>query len=178
MRYTRKQSEATCMNCGITFLKAHSEYKRNKEFNRPNFCTRRCSGIYNLKNFGDKRNTSTEHLNPYNKVDEYTPFRYHFRNCKSRFKDFNLTLEDIMDVWNRQNGICPYTGILLHSSNYSRINKDPIYSASLDRVDSSKGYTKDNVQFVSRAINYMKNTMSHEDTIRLCKIIANHHNSL
>lgn len=41
-----------------------------------------------------------------------------------------------------------------------------------NRIDSSKGYEIGNVQFISTAINYMKNTMSHEDTIKLCNIIA------
>ena len=31
-----------------------------------------------------------------------------------------------------------------------------------------------NIQFVSCAINYMKNTMTHKETIKLCKIIKNH----
>ena len=48
----------------------------------------------------------------------------------------------------------------------------PLYTASLDRIDSSKGYEIGNVQFISTAINYMKNTMSHEDTLKLCEIIA------
>ena len=43
--------------------------------------------------------------------------------------------------------------------------------ASLDRIDSSKGYTKDNVEFVSTSINYMKNSMSKEDTLELIQII-------
>lgn len=51
-------------------------------------------------------------------------------------------------------------------------HNNPIYTASLDRIDSSKGYEIGNVQFISTAINYMKNTMSHEDTLKLCKIIA------
>lgn len=51
-------------------------------------------------------------------------------------------------------------------------HNNPIYTASLDRIDSSKGYEIGNIQFISTAINYMKNTMSHEDTLKLCKIIA------
>ena len=57
---------------------------------------------------------------------------------------------------------------------YKANHNDPIYTASLDRIDSNKGYIKGNVQFISTAINYMKNNMSNEDTIKLCKIIAKH----
>ena len=55
---------------------------------------------------------------------------------------------------------------------YKANHNDPIYTASLDRIDSNKGYIKGNVQFISTAINYMKNNMSNEDTVKLCKIIA------
>jgi hypothetical protein len=44
-------------------------------------------------------------------------------------------------------------------SSYTKIEKNPIYTASLDRIDSSKGYIKGNIRWVSRAINWMKNNM-------------------
>jgi hypothetical protein len=37
--------------------------------------------------------------------------------------------------------------------------------ASLDRIDSTKGYIKGNVEFVCLAINYAKNKFSKEDTL-------------
>lgn len=77
-------------------------------------------------------------------------------------------------LWEKQKGVCPYTGIKLKLAEYKANHNDPIYTASLDRIDSNKGYIKGNVQFISTAINYMKNNMSNEDTIKLCKIIAKH----
>jgi hypothetical protein len=43
--------------------------------------------------------------------------------------------------------------------NMSLKQKNPIYSTSLDRIDSKMGYIKGNVRWVSRAINWMKNDM-------------------
>lgn len=72
----------------------------------------------------------------------------------------------------RTKGICPYTGIELKHPSIKKKNSI-IKTASLeDRIDSSKGYVEKNLQFVSMAINFMKNSMSHEETIKLCKIIA------
>lgn len=124
------------------------------------------------KNNKQKGNPSS--LNPYNRRDQYTPFRYYFRNAKKRLKDFNLTLEYLKQLWEEQKGICPYTGIQLCLAEYKANHNNPIYTASLDRIDSSKGYIIGNVQFISTAINYMKNTMSHKETINFCKIIAKH----
>jgi len=68
--------------------------------------------------------------------------------------------------------MCPYSGIELQLASHINTKIDPIYRASVDRIDSSKGYIKDNIQFVSTCINYMKNTLSHEKTIELCKLIS------
>ena len=47
-------------------------------------------------------------------------------------------------------------------------------TASLDRIDSSKGYTKDNVQWVHKDINYIKRDLSDSEFITLCKKVATH----
>lgn len=48
----------------------------------------------------------------------------------------------------------------------------PIYRASLDRIDSSKGYTKDNVQLVAFIVNYMKNALSESEFLTICNGIV------
>ena len=45
------------------------------------------------------------------------------------------------------------------------------YNLSPDRIDSSKGYTKDNLQFVCNRVNAMKNNMNTEELIYFCKKI-------
>ncbi len=171
-KQNRKLIKITCDCCGIEFEKPESEYNRNIKFKKDNYCSRNCSGKMCNKNKKQKGNPSN--LISSNKRDDYTPFRYYYRNAKRRTKDFDLTLEYLKELWEFQNGICPYTGISLILSEYTTKHNNPIYNASLDRIDSSKGYIKGNVQFISIAINYMKNAMSHDDTISLCNIIANH----
>ena len=161
-----------CDCCGKEFEKPLSEYNRNLKLNRANYCSRACSGKSCNKNNKQKGNLSSLKINV--RRDKYTPFRYYFRNAKRRYKDFNLTLEYLKELWENQKGICPYTGITLQLADYKNNHNNPIYTASLDRIDSTKGYIIGNVQFISTAINYMKNTMSHEDTCKLCNIIAKH----
>jgi hypothetical protein len=78
----------------------------------------------------------------------------------------------LRDVWNLQQEKSPYLGIKLTLNSYGKIKKDPITSASLDRIDSSKGYIKGNIQWVSRAVNYMKNDMSENDLLRIFDLIV------
>ena len=168
-----------CDNCGKEAQKPLSEYNRNIKLGRKNFCCRACSCTYRCNLYKD---TPTEaqlqarqNIKNYcqNHKDEWTPFRYSFRNAKKRFKEFNLTLEDLKQVWEQQNGICPYTGLKLELPTHTE-RKNIWYRASLDRIDSSKGYVVGNIQFVSTPINLMKSTMSDLETKQYLKLISSY----
>ena len=45
-------------------------------------------------------------------------------------------------------------------------------NVSVDRIDSNKGYTKNNVQLVCMAINQMKSDMSIEELLYFCEHIV------
>ena len=97
-------------------------------------------------------------------MDEYSPFRWFLwcaqRSAKTREIEFLLDLPYLKELWERQGGICPYTGIKMKVSPNT---KNRIFSpdwASLDRIDSDKGYIKGNVQFVCMFINFGKNKFS------------------
>lgn len=160
-------AKCKCKNCGVEFDKLQKEIVRNEKLGRNNYCSRKCVGLYN-----------SAHMSYHagNRRDEFTHFRYHFRNVKKRELskgiEVTVTLEDLRNQWDKQNGVCPFTGLKLVISEYKKINTNQITSASLDRKDSNKGYTKENIQWVSRAINLMKNDMSEEKTWELCKIIS------
>ena len=71
----------------------------------------------------------------------------------------NITPEYLKEIWEKQNGVCPYTGIKMllpeSSSKYHKIKS--LKKASLDRIDSSVGYRCGNVEFVCYAVNLGKN---------------------
>ena len=48
----------------------------------------------------------------------------------------------------------------------------------LDRIDSSKDYTLDNIQWVHKDINFMKRSLSQEAFLDLCLKICLHNNLL
>jgi len=167
-----------CSNCGIEFEKSNSEINRNKKLSRPNFCSRKCVGINNTKNLLNVTHRYDISLHSNNRRDDYSKFKYHFRNIKKRNKDINLIIEDLSNQWDKQNGICPFSGVKLEISSYSKIKKNPIYSASLDRIDNTKGYIKGNIRWVSRAINWMKNDMTDYQVNELIDILVKNKRSL
>lgn len=80
--------------------------------------------------------------------------------------EVSLTIEDAWDLFLKQDRKCALTGVDL------AISLKPFGTASIDRVDSSKGYTLDNVQWVHKDINYMKRHLTQEYFIDLCTKVA------
>lgn len=111
-------------------------------------------------------------------VDRTTNSKYHgtipiiyFNHLKNRAKtkklDFNLTLNYLDELFLKQQKQCSISGIslILHADGV-------LNTASLDRIDSSKGYIQGNVQWVFTMINMMKSMMSNDDFIYMCRIIS------
>ena len=172
----RKLITFVCDCCGKEAQKPLSEYNRNKKLGRKNFCSRSCAIRYANKNklhtFTDK---CREHLLSIcnNHKDEYTKFRYTLHNILKRSKDVDVDLEYLKQLWESQNGTCPYTGIKLKLPTY-RDYKFYFNCASLDRIDSFKGYIKGNVQFISLPINLMKSTKSDIEVKQFLKQISSY----
>ena len=91
--------------------------------------------------------------------------------AKHRNIDFNLRIEDAWQKFIDQNGRCALTGIYIKLMESDRVDSLEI-TASLDRIDSSRGYTNDNVQWIHKTLNYIKGKQSDREFIEWCKIIA------
>lgn len=83
-------------------------------------------------------------------------------SARRRNLDFSIDAQYLWKIWEIQDGICAYTGKNIE------LNKD----ASLDRIDSSKGYIQGNVQWVSWIVNRMKLNIPHDEFIKICKDVA------
>lgn len=165
----RKMGECTCDNCGIKFEKPLSELTRNKNLGRKNFCSRTCVGKNNTKNFGDKRSDYDISQHSGNSRDEFTGLRALLRRIKSKYHNYDVDLIYLKELWDKQN-ICVYTGVELQLPKWKGVN-NPLYTASIDRVDSEKGYVRGNIQFISITSNHAKNSMSHQQMINFCNLI-------
>jgi len=103
-------------------------------------------------------------------------------NVNRRHKNlsFEITVNDITDTYNKQNGICKLSGCIMTSYAYNIDNTDNKkiiihnWNVSIDRIDSNKGYTTDNIQLVSNVINRMKSDMTNEEFIEICNLVTNH----
>lgn len=139
--------ETQCPTCKYPIFISPKQLKSGNK----KYCSKRCRAMANI-------------------------FNLLITSLKSRSKkkgiDFNLDSKFIEDLLIKQNYKCAITKIpiiLRHSYQGTTIYD----SASLDRIDNSKGYTKDNVQWVVLGINYMKMDYSQNEVYELIKRIKN-----
>ncbi|MBE9211440.1 hypothetical protein IQ247_01690 [Plectonema cf. radiosum LEGE 06105] len=168
----------TCHNpsCQKKFNKRIAEFKRSERLGRLHFCSKSCFGKFKgLTNFGDKANKDTSYLRNIIRRDEYSPFRNHLKvmkkSAKHRKHECSVTLADLKQLWEKQQGICPYTGwnlVLLPSTTDYQNTILTIDRASVDRIDSSLGYIPENIQFVAVIANFAKNIFTEKDLIKFC----------
>ena len=98
---------------------------------------------------------------------------YIFKSCKSskvnkQYK-FELTKTDVLHKLELQKYRCAYTNKPLEFEKYSE-NK-----LSIDRIDSNKGYEKDNIQLVIWRANRAKNNLSNGEFMNMINKISEMH---
>jgi hypothetical protein len=75
-------------------------------------------------------------------------------------KVIDITVDFLVDLYEKQEGRCAIT------KHKMTTKFKCLYCISIDRIDSSKGYTKDNVQLVCQAMNFCKNAFTNEEILR------------
>lgn len=140
--------KASCYTCGVTVFASKGELEDGVS----KFCSTGCRSKLNKSNY-----------------------HHYLRGVKTRAKkkglDIDLTEEFLRVLLeDKQNGLCAIinTPIVVKHPNDETTLFD---SASLDRIDSTKGYTKDNVQWVMLGVNYMKMKFSDDELHKTLQLI-------
>lgn len=98
---------------------------------------------------------------------------YWFRlnhNAKRRGIEFSISKECAYEQFLKQNKKCAYSGRdLVFTKNYCLRGKEQ--TASLDRIDNTKGYIKGNIQWLHKDINRLKSNFSEIDFLGICQEI-------
>lgn len=92
--------------------------------------------------------------------------------AQNRNLKFSIDIQYAWRLFKRQNRRCALTGVPLNLS----LNAGHEKTASLDRIDSSKGYIKRNVQWVDKTVNRLKMDLTDEQFINVCKKVAGYAN--
>lgn len=125
-----------------------------------------CKTCARLKSRGLKRKWKTGHINPF----EYN-IKKHFTlaKCNSNKinRPFTITFEEVLCLWEIQNGlcnICQRPMEYIPGSNCRNPRK-----VTMDRIDSSGGYTPENVQLLCDQCNRAKQDLTIDELIGFAK---------
>jgi hypothetical protein len=106
---------------------------------------------------------------------------------RSNIWEFNITIEEVYNIWIKQNKKCALSNLEIDFENVNfrkpttrksaekfskNYNYDLKCTASLDRIDSLKGYIKGNIQLVHKDVNMMKKEYDQDYYIKICSLVA------
>ena len=103
-------------------------------------------------------------------------------NAKLRGLSFRISIKYAWTLFQKQLGICPLTGLalimdpLLHETRrrFGKYKRQPTQTASLDRINSNRGYVHGNVRWVHRKVNLMRLDMTDAEFIQWCQLVVDH----
>lgn len=114
-------------------------------------------------------------LNMKNKIETYAYRLIASIKCRASQENipFELTPQDLIDIWYSQNEQCYYSGEPLDLLAYNKNRKSPHYNfPSVDKKDPKLGYVKTNVVWCKWVINRMKSNLTQEQFIDFCSLIT------
>jgi hypothetical protein len=147
-----------CEGCGEEFLQHHAKQR---------FCSDKCA-----RRIGQRVRLKTQ---PKEKLIAYyeayrarAPWRYVLMTAKSRAKveklEYDLDKEWAISRWTGECELCKLPFVI------SKRLRHPL-SPSIDKIDPTKGYTKDNCRFIAWALNAFKGTGTDEEMFAIARAL-------
>lgn len=94
------------------------------------------------------------------------------RAAQMKHREYSVSSSYLWELFLKQNKKCAMTGIELNFRTYWTNKKNKSGTASLDRIDSNKGYIEGNVQWVHKDINNMKQDYTVDEFKNYCKLVV------
>ena len=87
--------------------------------------------------------------------------------AETRGIEWHIEVKDVWDLYIKQGKVCALTGLQIGWADVGRS-----HTASIDRIDSNKGYVLDNIQLVHKDINVMKSKYTQDYFILMCQLVT------
>jgi hypothetical protein len=95
----------------------------------------------------------------------------------NRSLEFNITIEEVWDVYEKQQRLCALTGVpITFNMELGELSRKgyQVKTASLDRIDSKQGYILGNIQWIHKDINKLKSNWPQDKFIEMCKAVTDY----
>lgn len=150
---TNNHFKCLCLLCNKEHILRREKFGRDKSCG----CARFKSGKSNI------------HFQGYEEIHKGKWTSY-IRNAKIRKIEFSISIEYAYSIYLKQNKQCAISKLpIIFWENATK----KICTASLDRIDNSKGYIEGNIHWVHKKINQIKMDMDLKEFISLCKEVSN-----
>lgn len=153
-----------CWSCKrdkfMRYFPYRAQYKDNKE--------KRCKNCNKLNNEHRRKNMTQEQFIKNIICTTRCTARRRYSSHREEAGKHTIDYDTIISMLEKQDGKCKLSGIPLEYKSNSLNN------ISIDRIDSNKGYTKDNIQLVTWAVNQSKNNLTNEQFLDLISKIYKH----
>lgn len=165
----RIQSKKVQKNCKVCDKIIYYKQSHAKQVVNPT-CSRKCMGELRKTFYQKDNNPNSLKLNDFEKLFWNKAKELKYRASAKKL-DFNLNYKELIDLYNKQKGLCYYSQLPLKLK--SENNNGADYNVlSVDRLDSNKGYTLDNIVFCLNCINMFKAHHSLDDIKKVFKAIS------
>jgi len=164
--YNEETGEYLCSQCNEWKDLKTNFGKMGKGTRRRNSCQRCCTTQVKTMKLNW---TEEEFINKYLITNAKKRHIVKVKNGTKYDEEFNITYKDVVELKEKQNNKCKYTGTDLVwkvGSSY--------YQTSIDRIDSNKTYTKDNIQLVGFWANVAKSDLRETEFLEMIKNAYNY----
>lgn len=128
---------------------------------------------YNIKPHKDR--TGIKQPNAIKHGELHRSYMYIIESRAKRLGyEYDLDGDYLWDLFCKQNKKCAISGLDIKMPKTWGYHTKTEMTASLDRIDSNKGYVKNNVWWVHKQVNRLKGDMELHEFIKLCKLIGNY----
>lgn len=98
-------------------------------------------------------------------------------HAESRGLEVEFSEEWVWSLLEKQNWKCALSGVDLTVATNATDRKNGVTTASIDRVNSDLGYTRENTKFVHKDLNRMKSDFPEPHFVEWCRLVASHHDA-
>ena len=153
-----------CSKCGL--LKSEENFYKTQRGNRCKECI-----LKNTREYKREMRKNSEHRVIESEKQKYRRVRLWqntlIHDSKRKNNTHNLTIDDVNEMFENQKGICYWFGVPLIPSNKTKHPQQP----SLDRLDRTKGYTKDNVVLCCYSANIGRNENDVDTWVKFIEVL-------
>ena len=155
-----------CLRCGVP--KPLDQFRENQNNKHRQNKDRNCKDCRKSVEDNRKRNSRGKE-----DIDSIINDRYWGMIDRAKRKGWSIDFDKqyLKELWIQQQGLCAITKIQM---TLKLFNGRVPTNMSVDRIDSSKGYIKGNIQLICMAVNQMKSDLDMDTLLYFCREILDH----